>query len=300
MTLKEKFKEYDQVAPVKEATILGERFLYRYYKNPDAKKDVTLLFLAGGTGLGDGFFYLYDQFAPNYSLISFNYPMAFKSVSSQAEAISLLIEEAGAHNVYLVGQSFGGLLAQVIAPSYPKNVKGLILSGTCGLGATNDPADRDFIEKLLDPKRVEKNIKTDKRLPIALLCPMMKLASFRLIKDRNMRRDFSNIVDICKNSMTKDYFVLMDTLLGDLRNHFWKIRKEDLLPFAGEALLVFSKEDDFFSDSLKQGLVDLFVNPVVEWDLKGGHLALMKSTNDYVALVNSFIKERNPSYRDFA
>ncbi len=297
MTLKEKFKEFDQIAPVEQATILGKQFPYRFYRNPDPKKDVTLLFLAGGTGLGDGFFYLYDLFAPNYSILSFNYSMGFPSIAAQTDAIALLIETIGAPNVYLCGQSFGGLLAQILAARHPEAIKGLILSGTCGVGQAKSKENQDFIAKMLDPKKIEKNIKTDRRLPIWLLSPMMKLACFKLIKDKAMRKDFKDIVDICRPSMSNEYFVLMDTLFGDLRNYIGMFGSESFLSFKRESLLVFSKEDTFFSESLKQELIELFENPVVEPDLKGGHLALMASKEKYVSLVNEFIAGRNPNYK---
>ena len=41
--------------------VFGKSFPYRCYKNPDPKKNVTLLVLAGGSGPADGFFYLYDD-----------------------------------------------------------------------------------------------------------------------------------------------------------------------------------------------------------------------------------------------
>jgi hypothetical protein len=43
MTLKEKFAQFNRVAPLREATVLGHPFAYRYYLNPDPGKTVTLV-----------------------------------------------------------------------------------------------------------------------------------------------------------------------------------------------------------------------------------------------------------------
>ncbi len=293
MTLKEKFAQFNRVAPVREATVLGHPFAYRYYQNPDPKKTVTLVMLAGGSGLADGFFYLYDYFMPEYSLLSFSYPMDFRDNDSMADAIAALIQLVGAKNVYLMGQSYGGLIAQIIAKRHPEAVKGMILSGTCGLGKDIDAEGRAVIDKMLDPAKIEKNIKLDRKLPIGLLVPLFKLMAVKVIKDKKMRRDFKDIIDICRSSMSGEYFALMDTLLGDIRSHAATMTKEDFLPYKNEVLIFFSKEDTIFCDSLKQNLVDLMTDPTVVWDLKGGHLAMMVSIDEYVAALAEFIRKRN-------
>ncbi len=297
MTLKEKFIEFNRIAPVQTATVQGKPFAYRYYKNPDEKKKITLVMLAGGSGLADGFFYLYDRFMAEYSLLSFNYSLDYRDNIAQADAIADLIKVVGAKNVYLLGQSYGGLIAQIIAKRHPEVVKGLLLSGTCGLGKGVDAEGRAVIDKMLDPKKIEKNIKMDRHLPMPLLVPMFKLAAIKVIKDKKMRRDFNDIIEICKGSMSGEYFVLMDTLLGDIRNHIETMTKEDFLPYKNEVLIFFSKEDTIFCDSLKQNLVDLMAEPTVVWDLKGGHLAMMASMDEYIDTLSKFIRERNENYK---
>ncbi len=256
-------------------------------------KKVTILTLAGGSGLGDGFFYLFDDLMDKYSIISFNYPMDFRDNDSLSDAIAELIKKIGATNVYLLGQSYGGLLAQIIAKKHPECIKGLILSGTSGMGKDMPIEGVEHAKKMFDPKKIEKNIKTDKRLPMRLLVPLFKLMTVKLIKDKKMRKDFKDIIDICRGSMTDEYFVLMDTLLGDLRNHMCTISKEDFMPYKNEVMLVFSKDDTIFLECMKQNLIDTCTSPFVIEDLKGGHLALMQSKDGYLAKLNEFLENRN-------
>ena len=297
MTLKEKFDAFNQVAPVKTAKVLGLPFPYRYYRNPDPRKDVTLVTLAGGSGLADGFFYLYDRFMPEYSLLSFAYPLDFPDNASTADAIAELLRGLGAENVYLMGQSYGGLVAQIVAKRHPEAVKGLILSGTCGLSRDVDAEGRAYLEKMLDPRKIARNIRIDRMLPAGLLAPVFKLMAGGVVKDKAMRRDFKDIVDICRGSMSGAYFAHMDMLLGDVRNYVGTETREDFAPFAGETLLFFSKEDTIFCDSLKRDLVDLMTDPVVVRDLRGGHFAMMASLDEYAGTVARFVRERNASYR---
>ncbi len=154
----------------------------------------------------------------------------------------------------------------------------------------------DCINRMLDPKKIKKNIKMDRKSPITLLVPVFKIMTRKVIKDKKMRKDFNEIIDICKPSMTNEYFVLMDTLLGDVIHHVASMRKEDFSSFRNESLLVFSKEDTIFTEGLKKNLVDLMEEPVVVQDLKGGHLALMQSLDEYICIMDKFISERNGNY----
>ena len=133
MTLKEKFAEYDKKVPKQRVRLKGGDFEYRYYKNSHVEKEITLVLLAGGSGLGEGMFYMFDDFKEKYSIITFNYPMDFKSNAALADAIAELLKHTGAENIYLVGQSYGGLIAQITARRHPEIIKGMILSGTCSL-----------------------------------------------------------------------------------------------------------------------------------------------------------------------
>lgn len=278
-------------------TIKGHSFAYRYYKNIDPEKDVTLVMLAGGSGLADGFFYLYDKFMPEYNLLSFNYPMDFRDNASLSDAIADLIKSVGASSVYLLGQPYGGLIAQVIAKRHPDVIKGMILSGTCGLGRGMPREGLDVFDNMFNEEKYKKNIKLDKRLPLPLLVPMFKLAAIKVIKDKRLRREFSQTIDICRNSMSNDYFVLMDTLLYDMRKYISTETKEDFAAFKDEVLIFFSKDDTIFSDCMKQNLVDLMTDPTVVWDLKGGHMAMMVSLDEYTGTLHKFICERNENYR---
>ena len=79
MNVQALYEVYNRKAPRRKTTINGKPFVYRYYKNPKPDKPVTIVTLAGGSGLGDGFFLFSEEIAKHYSFISFNYPMAFQN-----------------------------------------------------------------------------------------------------------------------------------------------------------------------------------------------------------------------------
>ena len=88
--------------------------------------------------------------------------MDFPNNASLADAIACLIKEIGAKNVYLLGQSYGEMIAQITAKRHPDIIKGMILSGTCGLGQGMDEEGFALINKMLDPKKSQEMSKSIK------------------------------------------------------------------------------------------------------------------------------------------
>ena len=218
--------------------------------------------------------------------------MDFPTNESLTDAMAELFIQIGAKNIYLVGQSYGGLLAQIMARRHPDLIKGLILSGTCSLsGDINFEGMKNIVE-MIHPKKVEKNIKKDKRIPMFLMVPAFKLMCKKVVKDKEMRKTFSDVVDICKDDLSNDYFVHMDMLLGDLATEFGSHKPEDFQKFDNEVLIFFSEGDTIFCDNLKKALIRLMTNPVV-CNLEGGHLALLEHLDDYVSALDQFLLERN-------
>ncbi len=89
---------------------------------------------------------------PEYNLLSFSYPMNFKDNDSLADAIAELIKAIGATNVYLLGQSYGGLIAQITAKKASRSHQRDDISQMCGLGKGMDEEGIALLNKMLDHK----------------------------------------------------------------------------------------------------------------------------------------------------
>ena len=291
--IKNEFEKYNSIMPIQNANINGSDFSYRYYKNLHPENDVTLVFLAGGSGLADGVFLLCSSFISNYSLLTFNYPLGFNTNAKLADALAELLCQLDAHNVYLVGQSYGGLFAQVMAKRHPRLLKGLILSGTCSMyndltynGITN-------MVKFINPKKLKKNLMIDKFIPTKFLIPFLKLAFKKVAPNKEIEHMLASIADILKGSITKKYWYHMDLLIGDLMNEYGTHKPEDFESFYNEVIIIFSEEDTIFSDELKDALIRLMPHPTVIRNMEGGHLALLINPEEYTNKIASFISERN-------
>ncbi|GKX27752.1 hypothetical protein SH1V18_02320 [Vallitalea longa] len=291
--MKEEFEKYNTLMPIKHAHIDNEDFPYRYYRNVNPAKDITLVFLAGGTGLADSFFLLFSSFADKYNLLIFNYPKAFNTNAKLADAFAELLMQLDIHNVYLVGQSYGGLFAQVMAKRHPESLKGLILSGTCSM--YNDLTYKGIanIIKFISPKKLKKNLRKDRLVPNILLPPFLKLVFKKVSSQYKTAQNFNPVIDLLRDSINKEYWYHMDLLLGDLMNVYGTHKPADFKSFQNEVMLIFSEQDTFFCDELREALIRLMPKSTVVNNIDGGHLALMINPENYIDMINTFIYERN-------
>ncbi|MEE5993038.1 MAG: alpha/beta hydrolase [Oscillospiraceae bacterium] len=293
MNVKALYETYNKKAPKRKTTINGKPFVYRYYKNPKPEKPVTIVTLAGGSGLGDGFFLFSEEIAKHYSFISFNYPMAFQNNIELVDAMAELFHKLSAENVYLFGQSYGGALAQIMAKQHPDSVKGLILSATASMSNDLRFEGMQCLVRMFDEKKEEKNHKIDKMLPLGLLAPAMKMVFKKHITDPDGQKVISELVDVLRDDMTNDYFYHMDSLLGDLRNHLGTHHKEDFTKFDNEVLLFLPEDDKIFTPDIREALRNIMTNPEIAPDIEGGHLAMLTSADEYFSKIFEFVDKRN-------
>lgn len=290
--LKAEYQRYQEMMPLQEVKVTGGKFPYRYYQNPYSENNVTLVFLAGGSGMADSIFYFSSYFTERYSLLTFHYPLDFPTNQKLADALAELLSVIGAQNVYLIGQSYGGLFAQVMAKRHPEWVKGMILSATCSL--YNDLTFEGIMDivKFMNPKKTKRNLRIDKMLPMKLIPFLMKAAFKKAAPDKETGRFLSELMELLKGSITKEYWYHMDLLLGDLMNEFGTHKPEDFTGLQNKVLIISSEADHIFSVELKDALIRLMPGPLVINDKEGGHLALLMDSEEYVRRIDTFIAAR--------
>ncbi|MCM1127260.1 MAG: alpha/beta hydrolase [Lachnospiraceae bacterium] len=288
--MKKEFEHYNKAAPVKTERILGGEFKYRYYQNPSPEVHATIVMLAGGSGLGDAFAAFAKRFMDRYSLINFNYPMAYEDNERLADAVAELIRTLKAENVYLWGQSYGGVLAQIIAKKHPDAVKGLILTSTAGMTPNLRFEGMQCLVRMFGEEKEKKNIKKFKKMPLSLLPVLMNLAFKKHLKDNpGGQNAIKEILNQVKPDLTNEYLCHMGHLLGDLRNHAGTHSKEDFAYLKGRVLIIEPDDDKTFTADIKEALIESMTNPTVVRELPGGHLAMMLDTDGFMEIIDNFM-----------
>ena len=267
----------------------GKPFVYRYYKNPGAK--ATLVLLTGGIGLSDLFYKHFVRFAQDFSVLTFDYQIPFADNGEFADAVAELLRHLG-ERVWLVGQSLGGVVAQVIAVRHPEVVEVLVLSNTCSLsGSMSEEGYRDLMQMVESQRKFKKWLSI---LPFSLIKGMMRRAVLKMKTDNFTAAEKVAMEEICDamlELLTKPYEAHMIDFLCDAE-HYFGMTQDDFALWKGRVLLILSEDDTTFTPACKQDLIDLMPSPTVVTHLTGGHLALMVRLEQYADLVTGFIKTR--------
>ena len=279
-------EQFREMYPLKTLTILDRPFAYRYYKNPKASE--TLVLLTGGIGISDTFYLHFEWFAKEFSVITFDYHMQYKSNKEFADAVALLLKTLGV-KAWLVGQSLGGVVAQIIAAEHPEAVEGMVLSNTCSLAKDMAPEGRKNLEKMLKDARFYQ--KLIGLVPIGLYKRLMvksvnKLAAGFTPEEKATIQDLTGAI---MELLTKPYARHMMGFLVDAENH-QGMEKKTFAPWEDKVLLILSRDDDTFNAQTKQALINVMTKPTVVDHLVGGHLALLIRLEEYGTLVSGYIK----------
>ncbi len=138
---------------------------------------IKVLLLHGGPGATHEYFEAFDSYFPNAGIEYYYYDQLGSAYSDQPDAPELwdlprFVEEVeqvrqalklDQSNFYLLGQSWGGILAIEYALKYQQNLKGLIISNM----VASIPAYNQYASKVLMPAMDQKALAEIKRLEAA-------------------------------------------------------------------------------------------------------------------------------------
>ena len=267
----------------------GKPFAYRYYKNPHGK--ATIVLLTGGIGLSDLFYLHFERFAKAFSVITFDYQIQFAENTEFARAVAELLECLD-EKVWLVGQSLGGIVAQIIAKNYPESVDGMVLSNTCSLSGNMSTEAYGHLNKMIESQKKSKKIL--RFVPFSIYKKLIKLAVMKKMTTDFTEKEKSLMENLCNamlKLLTKEYEYHMIDFLVDAENHFG-MDSEDFSLFDDRVLLILSEDDNTFNQACKDALISVMTNPTVVTDITGGHLALLVKLDNYADTVSDYITER--------
>lgn len=290
LNIKEEWTYYNKVAPFQTYLMNGDKLKYRYYKKEDAK--VTIVVLAGGSGLADGFFLFLRSLMDHYSLITIPYPVFCEDNNETADAIAELVRYLKAENVFLWGQSYGGLLAQIIAKKYPDVVDGLLLTSTASFSTELTFSGMQCLVNMINEEKEARRVKKYKKMPMRLSVAMFPMMFKPYLKgDKKVYNTIKELIKILEPELSKEHFVHMTHLLGDLRNHFGLYKKEDFEYLKGKVLIIEPVDDKTFTNDIKRALYNMMSEPKVIEKVEGGHLAIMFHPDGYMKLIDDFISD---------
>jgi pimeloyl-ACP methyl ester carboxylesterase len=285
MNMDEFYKKY----PVQTMMLsTKKKFEYRYFRHPHAKH--TIVLLTGGIGLSDLFYMHFERFANDFSVMTFDYQLAFATNKEFADAVAELLDRLNV-KAWLVGQSLGGIVAQILAKEHPEVVEGMVLSNTCSLAADMGEEAHTHIEKMIESEKKSKKLL--KIIPFGIYKKLMTKMVMKKVADftENEKNLMQGLCDAMMRLLTKEYEGHMCDFLVDAENHFG-MTKEDFARWDDKVLLILSEDDHTFIQPCKDSLIRIMTNPTVVTDIAGGHLALLIKLEKYSDTVTRYILAR--------
>ena len=283
-------EQFYQTYPAATLTLSGGKpFTYRYYRNPRAK--ATLVLLTGGIGLSDLFYLHFERFAQDFSVITFDYLLQFADHTEFSDAVAELLRSLHAP-AWLVGQSLGGIVAQIVAQRHPDVVAGLVLSNTCSLARDMGEEAYRHLKGMIASQRKSRRLLSV--LPFSLYKRLIKFAVMKKVTSgwtQEEARLMEGLCDAMLTLLTKPYEYHMIDFLIDAENHFG-MTPADFFAWNDRVLLILSEDDHTFHQACKDSLISIMPAPTVVTHITGGHLALLIKLDRYAETVSDYILQR--------
>ena len=256
-------RRFHQKYPNQSVNIDGKDYLYILA----GSGATVVVLLSGGFGVSSAWFRHVPLLAKKYTVLTFDYPIEYDNNAALADWFAKLTAILKLPPVVLVGQSYGGCLAQIIAKRYPDIIKGMVLSNTAALTSVTKNELQAMAGKL---KYLYRLVKT---LPYSWLKPLFLKKSMAKVKEGTTEEQ-DYIKSVFKDLFapyTKQKELQMQRLLLGLMDEA-SYTPNDFMQLEGKTLLLISPDDKTFSDESKQQLIQLMPNTIVNTSIRGGHI----------------------------
>jgi pimeloyl-ACP methyl ester carboxylesterase len=222
-----------------------------------------------------------QMFEDTYRVIAPTYPL-LGTMGELVDGIASILDAEQVSEVFVLGQSYGGAVAQVLVQSYPSRVKKVVLSGTAPLIVL----------------KWKKNLNT-LLLAIATLLPERAVMSI-------FRRGLSSVVT-AQESESAFWEAYLDELLeqrltkADVLSHFKTSRDAQTnyvftsgkkSSWSGDVLVIWGENDHLRTERGRRGMLDIYPQAQIHVIAGGGHTVAISEPVKYEVTVKGFLGKR--------
>lgn len=216
-----------------------------------------------------------DTLEKDYRIIAPSHPR-LHTIKEFLEGIEEVIKIKKLNKLYVMGHSFGGIMAQCYAGLYPDRVKKLVLINTLS-GTT------EFITKFF-----KLSCRINSFLPQKTALNIYKKQLITLLSIPKSNKEFWNafLNDAFLNYYTyEDYISLQKNQLDYMENYSTLFN-----PYKGEVLIINSKDDRSTIKLLKKRLYERYPK-ASEYNFEtGGHIPSWSRSQEYKKVIKSFLR----------
>jgi len=263
--------------PCKRINVAGVEWEYIWCGNGTE----VLLLLTGGLRVVEAAFGFIQMFEDTYRVIAPTYP-PLGTMGELVDGIAAVLDAEQVSEAFVLGQSYGGAVAQVLVQRYPSRVKKVVLSGTAPLIVVRW---KKVLNSLL--------------LAIAALLPERVVMSI-------CRRIVSLVVTVQESERAfweaylKELFRRRLTK-ADISSHFQTSRdaqtkyvytRGEKSSWSGDVLVIWGENDHLRTERCRRGMLEIYRQAQIHVIAGGGHTVAMSEPVKYAAAVKGFLAKR--------
>jgi len=214
-----------------------------------------------------------------YRLVCPNYPAEIDSMSGLADGIVGILHQEGIPSTYVVGGSYGGMLAQVFTRRHPEQVTRLVLSHTyppvSGRARSVQPAMSLF--RVLPMFLVRKMLR-DRMIGVLPSHPSPELL---LVS--------AQIHETVDTKLTRQ--AALSTFLRMMDFDLQVYTPSDLAGWQGKTLIMLAEDDPTTPESLRKSLLELYPGAQLHLFKGSGHATAILESQEYIRVMEGFFEE---------
>lgn len=259
--------------PTKEVVVDSIR--WEYISCGDG--DETLLLLNGGLRVAETAFTYIELFEPHYRVIVPTYP-PLCDIDDLTNGVRAILDEEQVDEFLLLGQSYGGIVAQVMVQRFPDRIKKLVLSSTGPLSA---PIIQRVVLKTI--------LAVAPLLPENLIKNLYKKSLFQILSISDDRLDFwkEYLDHIFDQNLTKtDVLGHFRTGADTLERYAYGMNQ----PWPGEVLVIGGENDPVSSEDDRNKISAYYPSTELKMILGAGHTIAMEKPDKYVKTIRDFFR----------
>lgn len=275
LLVEEEYKDFKSGLSVKSVNVSGVKW---EYITSGESKDV-LLILNGGLRVADSAFKYVNLFKDAFKVVVPTYP-PLTSLDEILEGVKKIIEIESNRKLFVLCQSYGGMIGECLIQKYPYITDRIIISGTGPIKAT--------LKNLFQLKFRTFLISL---LPDNIVSKIYKKNLIDVITYSESEKDFwikflNSVFD--NNLGKKDALSHFKTSLDAIKNYSFNNRENR---YKGDVLCVRGEDDLLIGSEDIDGLKKYYNQMIFKVISKAGHTSAFQNPKKFYEIVIDFLKE---------
>jgi len=272
---REQLRSFRSTHPYKHLTVAGTNWEYISC----GRGEESLVFLAGGLGIGEAWFQPIMAFENEYRVITPTYPPT-TTIAQLVDGLKGILESEGIHQAHLLGTSMGGMVAQCFVRKYPEGMGKLILGNTI-------VPNKTYAEQLKKKSRMLSFV------PLWVLRTLAKRPISRHLSavpktEREFWRTYFN--ELISLHWTKESLSTKNQCIIDFaQNHVFT--PDDLVGWRGKILILESDDDQAIDAPKREAIKATYPQAQIHTFHNAGHIPALTRREEYISVIRKFLRE---------